>query len=733
MASISAEETFGLMRRVAEAAGWTVNADRSPDGSMHVKLLSTTPPVVEPVKPLQPEELAVSASAPRKTEAEVVLSVVFGTYQRFDVLKRAVESIRASAQGEAYEICVCDGGSTDGSREWLAEQPDVVLVGKRSLDGAVDAFNHAYAVCRGKYIANFNDDASYRDDALAKAVAFMDENQDVGQAIFAFRGAGEDYVINEIYPGNPGTEYANFGITRREAMEQVVAIQGGMWNSIYRTYAADCENSAWVHRLGWRVARLDHLRVVDVRTKDDLRVNNESRQGAETKLMYYRWPRESFRPDGPPPRVSPEELARFEAVKSRRVTSKPVPRTMAHVYAEVVGFPLPEEEDRLLRQGKAVRLLDPVEGQFPKRAEKLSEERVLYVSMATTADPQAGLDRALRKFGPVEEVKWYQEYGSDPVARKAAILAAAQKIKPSLCFMQLQTPNAVGVDTVREIREISPGCIVTTWSGDVADCNSPWSMGWQVALGRACDLTLHASFSHVHVLRSLGLHNAAYLQIGFDPGQYQPCIFVKCSKCGVETLKHAPCKQCLSSVHFHKDLEKEYDVCFLGSRYANDAFSNSLKWHDAYLRNDTVEAMQKLFGERFGLFGRGWGGKEKSVPLHEAHTVYQNSKIGLNVSLANYMESYSSDRLHRILGCGALLLTKRFPLMSTWGLRESINCLGWDTPGECVKAAKDILEQPEKLVEIANAGAILARDHLSWDVRMLELSTLVAAVRGENQ
>ncbi len=78
-----------------------------------------------------------------------------------------------------------------------------------------------------------------------------------------------------------------------------------------------------------------------------------------------------------------------------------------------------------------------------------------------------------------------------------------------------------------------------------------------------------------------------------------------------------------------------------------------MKWHDADLRNDAVLAVRAAFGDRFGLYGRGWGGVEKAVPIFRAHEVYRESKIGLSVSLLNNLECYTSDRLFHIVKCPA--------------------------------------------------------------------------------
>ena len=172
-----------------------------------------------------------------------------------------------------------------------------------------------------------------------------------------------------------------------------------------------------------------------------------------------------------------------------------------------------------------------------------------------------------------------------------------------------------------------------------------------------------------------------------------------------------------------------YDIVFLGSRYGGDAFSRSMKRHDGDLRDDVIRLMLDAFGERFGLFGNGWFGNVRTVSLKTAHEVYQKSRMGLNVSLANFLECYTSDRMHRILGCGAALLTKSFPGMSSFGLVDGVNCIVWETPEEAVQLARMWLDMPEELAALAAAGAKLARENLTWNTRMLELVPYLDAVR----
>jgi Glycosyl transferase family 2 len=643
------------------------------------------------------------------------ISVVLGSYNRRKLLEAAIDSVRRAVGNRSYEIAVCDGGSTDGSREWLAAQPDVLLVADRRLTGAVVAFNHAYRLTRGKLVANFNDDAAYQPGALDAAATYLKSHPEAAQVCLKFTEGPNGWGTNEIHGKGSDTRYANYALTRRDVLDQVVYIQGGFWSTAYRTYAGDCEQSAWIHRLGWKVDELDGPGVIDHLHKDGLREGNTSSSSYEARLMYHRWPLASFRKDGLKPRVTDEENKRFEEVVSGRMRRhSPLRLTPKAVMAQAIGRPQPHEEDRLIRQGRALRALDIREGKFPARAEKLSRERVLHVSMCTDEDPQAALVRGLTKLGSdgYSEVRWFADhYPYGKYAVRNAVLKATAALRPTLVFMQLQTTDALDASAIHQMRQLAPGCTVVSWCGDIADVNSPWTAGEPYAdLGRICDLVLHSSMSHVHVLRSYGVHVASYLQIGYDERQYCP----------------------------ESSAEKRYDVCFLGNAYGIDRFSESLKWNDVDLRSKAILSLSYKFGPRFGLFGYGWRNDSSYCPLSRAHEIYQNSKIGLNVSLSNSFEAYTSDRLFRILGCGSLLLTKRFPMMSVLGLVDGENCVVWDRSEQVAPKAEAALcgrfgegkdAAPFDLAAVAQAGHRLAVENHTWDVRMLELCALVDAVR----
>jgi glycosyltransferase involved in cell wall biosynthesis len=196
---------------------------------------------------------------------------------------------------------VVDGGSTDGSRAWLAAQPDVVLIGQRGpLTGAVKAFNlgFGYAVTNGfQYVAHLNDDAEIvaTENALEDTVHQLDRNPQIGAIAFAYNLYGE-YAFSYVN----GRLYSNFGVIRAWAGMEVAAAQGdptgrNWWNPIYRTYGADSEFGVWLHKLGWQVVDSEH-RVNDLNVQDELRKLNgcDDPDRPDTKLFWRRWRDERF-------------------------------------------------------------------------------------------------------------------------------------------------------------------------------------------------------------------------------------------------------------------------------------------------------------------------------------------------------------------------------------------------------------------------------------------------------
>ena len=193
------------------------------------------------------------------------LSIVLGTFNRFGRLRGLIDSVRENV-GRSYEIVVADGGSTDGSREWLAEQPDVVLIGERSLLGAVNAYNKAFRMSSGRYVAHLNDDCVLLDDILDDACDILDGQPSVGEVALPFVDVGGKPIVNYINMNGTSVLYANFGVLRRDLGNQV-----GWWGDYLYTYGGDCELSFNIWASGYRVVAFSGKHVHHYRERDELR------------------------------------------------------------------------------------------------------------------------------------------------------------------------------------------------------------------------------------------------------------------------------------------------------------------------------------------------------------------------------------------------------------------------------------------------------------------------------
>ena len=252
-----------------------------------------------------------------------MISILLGTFNRSAHLVRCIEACRRSAPAHEIEFVVCHGGSTDGSRAWLAVQPDVVLIGERRLEGAVKAINQCYALCRGEYIAILNDDIAPVGLALQHAVARLDQHRvagaQIGQVACPFKVHNEDRPHHiEFVNGLP---YANIAVMRRPLLDQIVRICGGVWSPCYRTYGGDTELSCWVHRLGYAVVEEPEARFIDYMPQDALRQENhgDGRAVADNRLFWARWSQPSMlQPLGPVPNVTEIERVRLSAFEHAR-------------------------------------------------------------------------------------------------------------------------------------------------------------------------------------------------------------------------------------------------------------------------------------------------------------------------------------------------------------------------------------------------------------------------------
>lgn len=290
-----------------------------------------------------------------------------------------------------------------------------------------------------------------------------------------------------------------------------------------------------------------------------------------------------------------------------------------------------------------------------------------------------------RHFHPFQEYDWVNIAKQKTLPKtQEEFLKILKDKKPDYCFMQLQNPVNM---TVPMIREMSKHTKIINWSGDVRT-SKDW-YDWFIAIGKEIHLTLFSNETDPEILANAGCR-ADYLQVGYDNIWYTPKLLI--------------------------DNYPEIVYC------ANDYGSFQLSKY----RAEVALRLKKEFGDRFKLFGNGWdkwGIKASSVQNVMESNLYNGCKIAISVSNFSY-KRYYSDRLLRIMGCGAFALSHVFE-----GMKKDF------TPGYDLESFKDLNELVEKcryyLSHDAERNSIAGNAYhtaitkCTWDVRCKELICLL--------
>jgi GT2 family glycosyltransferase len=115
--------------------------------------------------------------------AEAVdLSIVLVTWNALQVTSDALASIEKFTAGISYEVFVVDNGTTKDRtpQELPARFPWVHFIANPDNRGFSKANNQGIRRARGRYIVLLNNDTIQIENALGKAVEYMDQHSDVG-------------------------------------------------------------------------------------------------------------------------------------------------------------------------------------------------------------------------------------------------------------------------------------------------------------------------------------------------------------------------------------------------------------------------------------------------------------------------------------------------------------------------------------------------------------------------
>ncbi len=390
-----------------------------------------------------------------------MITVVTGTFNRFDLLKRFILSVRSQMPRTIpYSFIIADAGSTDGTLEWLTGQADVHLIKEGKRRGAIKAFTDAAKLSRAPYTLIANDDIELVKGSILRALVHLENHARCGGVAFA-----HNLPMRGLQPAFEGYNVAIMPAVGPDgARRTVVYAQVGM----FRTEVG--------HEAGWWGGN------------DPVMTSGGGTYGADNYLSARIW--EMGYTIDVVPGVANRDYAHMDALRSDNVAKE-----------QQIGF---SPYHRRFPSGPKL----PAIGAADSPSERL---RVLYLPLNERGHPilartKRGFREALqRKFLVVEH-----DYLNDMSNRLYDIVSMFQ---PDLLFMQCHDAATIRPVDLAYARNAAPRMAVVNWNGDV------WAEGLTtpavLALLEHVDIQLTVNASSLPEYERLGIP-AAYWQWAFE-------------------------------------------------------------------------------------------------------------------------------------------------------------------------------------------------------------------------
>lgn len=111
---------------------------------------------------------------------EVVTSIVILTLNKLEYTMDCIQSIREFTSNIQYEIIVVDNGSTDGTREWLLTQNDIITILNDKNVGFPSGCNQGIEIAKGTTVMILNNDVIVTENWLANLLNCLYSSEEIG-------------------------------------------------------------------------------------------------------------------------------------------------------------------------------------------------------------------------------------------------------------------------------------------------------------------------------------------------------------------------------------------------------------------------------------------------------------------------------------------------------------------------------------------------------------------------
>ena len=179
------------------------------------------------------------------------LVILVATYNRIALLKRTLDSIAAQTKC-SHEVIVIDGGSTDGTIEYLQAHSGITPVYQGELSGTARCYNQVWRQIASKYTCWLSDDTEVINNSLDLAVNILEKNPEIGMVGLKMK----DTIVPpnrtpRLYMGKIskyGILNCNHGVLPTELLKSV-----DFFNEDYHSYPIDPDLTASVLSAGKNV------------------------------------------------------------------------------------------------------------------------------------------------------------------------------------------------------------------------------------------------------------------------------------------------------------------------------------------------------------------------------------------------------------------------------------------------------------------------------------------------
>ena len=175
--------------------------------------------------------------------------ILVATHNRLQSLRSVVDSILTGTT-VPHELVVIDGGSTDGTIDYLRSHPQITSVLQAELVGTARCYNRVWQQIDSTYTCWLSDDTDITPGSLDTAISMLGTDPTIGMVGLKMKdtkgpGRFEPYRggISEY-----GILNCNHGVFRTELGRQI-----GFFNEGYRAYMVDPDLTASMLCTGYRV------------------------------------------------------------------------------------------------------------------------------------------------------------------------------------------------------------------------------------------------------------------------------------------------------------------------------------------------------------------------------------------------------------------------------------------------------------------------------------------------